>query len=1065
MRTKHILTALALPALFAACTADEFESVNVNNGGAQQARPTVGENFTLSTGNADTRYAAEETGSGIRLNFTQGDLLGAAIIDNYVPGKDPYDFEVIPSLAGNNPFEYQGGDQWTSNTTLGIGHYLFKYRYNPNDNNRAAATFELPTVQKLYTDENGEVDLTAAIKAGNMAIAAAVLTEGQQTADASLKNLFTYPKFQINFDNGERINTVSQVVLEYKTPITVKGGFNHKVVANLFADAPEGLEEEDYWDAETQSVDWDEVETSDFLIAENDAEAAAYIPYPANERTSKYIVVKFPKNTQMKLDANTKNKYVEARIMMPSVKNFLQLSDGTRGETVDITMYVYTDNGIYSAPIAESSFLFKETTTNEVLQGALGRGKGYNLTLNKNVLVKDNADNIVTTVEDWNALVRDFGASTNPVSVAIVGDEFAFDSETIFPTKSTFTVTTNLDVKGNVEISNVNMSGNTINVLEGATLTVNNTLANAYIVNEGTLNMAAEAVKVGNSYVAYDGVKSIENEATLNVVAGADAKFNLANVKGAKVVVAKDGKMAVNGYNEGEITNNGLVNTTGFTNKALDDNNKKIVPTPTITNNKGAQFVSVDGQMANNALIENNGELTCLNREGEIANTGELQSPEGAVTYITNNYGTIVVTEANPATLTIDEEIGIVKYTAEEASETFSNGYVNTVIASGDYEVKGTNTISLTLNGEGTLKANAASIDMLTVNGSTTLGANLTVAGLTVAENAMVNVPGAYTMTVTSDEYENYGRILVGGKFTAEKVLRSQGGNIQNQGTGEIRWQDDADKEGALKAAKENYEAALKDAITFWANYSYMGGKYTVDNLRYNIISGSKGNMTASQMFVEFVNANKDKEAIVALNEAVKAYNELEGSVTVTTSYDAVASAVVADNVTAVMALELEWDPSANTGRDDAHIYETLAAANAAFKGDVADGRVTVNQRLHKVVICSSNENFMPACSYVLTTEPLYQMFAYVEPIEQWSVTYPDDFTHYYTISEAYATHWSLTFVRDWISEIRATEINSSVVRDARDFVEDKDLWNASKAWTYSEKLIQGIVKDYVKKQ
>ena len=484
MRTKHILTALALPALFAACTADEFESVNVNNGGAQQARPTVGENFTLTTGNADTRYAAEETGSGIRLNFTQGDLLGAAIIDNYVPGKDPYDFEVIPSLAGNNPFEFQGGDQWTSNTRLGIGHYLFKYRYNPNDNNRAAATFELPTVQKLYTDENGEVDLTAAIEAGNMAIAATVLTEGQQTADASLKNLFTYPKVQINFDNGERVNTVSQVVLEYDKPITVKGGFNHKVVANLFADAPEGLEGKDYWDAETQSVDWDEVETSDFLIAENDAKAAAYIPYPANERTSKYIVVKFPKNTQVKLDANTKNKYVEARIMMPSVKNFLQLSDGTGGGTVDITMYVYTDNGIYSAPIAKSSFLFKETTTNEVLQGALGRGKGYNLTLNKNVLVKDNADNIVTTVEDWNALVRDFGASENPQSVAIVGDEFAFDSETIFPTKSTFTVTTNLDVKGDVEISNVNMDGNTINVLEGATLIERNKLIGGHNADE-----------------------------------------------------------------------------------------------------------------------------------------------------------------------------------------------------------------------------------------------------------------------------------------------------------------------------------------------------------------------------------------------------------------------------------------------------------------------------------------------------------------------------------------------------------------------------------------------------
>lgn len=279
MRTKHILTALALPAVFAACTADEFDSVNINNGDATQARPTVGENFTLNTSNADTRYAAEEGASGIRLNFTEDDQLGAAIIDNYNPDAgSPYEFEVIYSLAGNNPFEFQGGDQWTSSTTLGIGHYLFKFPYNPADNNRAAATFELPTVQKLYTNENGELDLTAAIEAGNMAVAATVLTEGQRNADVSLKNLFTYPKVQINFDNGEKVNTVSQVVLEYKDEITVKSGFNHKVVANLFADQPTGIENDEekginYWDEETQSINWDEVETTDFLLAESGEEA------------------------------------------------------------------------------------------------------------------------------------------------------------------------------------------------------------------------------------------------------------------------------------------------------------------------------------------------------------------------------------------------------------------------------------------------------------------------------------------------------------------------------------------------------------------------------------------------------------------------------------------------------------------------------------------------------------------------------------------------------------------------------------------------------------------------
>ena len=1061
MRTKHILTALALPAVFAACTADEFDSVNINNGDATQARPTVGENFTLNTSNADTRYAAEEGASGIRLNFTESDQLGAAIIDNYNPDvESPYEFDVIYSLAGNNPFEFQGGDQWTSSTTLGIGHYLFKFPYNPADNNRAAATFELPTVQKLYTNENGELDLTAAIEADNMAVAATVLTEGQRNADVSLKNLFTYPKVQINFDNGEKVNTVSQVVLEYKDEITVKGGFNHKVVANLFDDAPQGLIGKDYWDEETQSINWDEVETSDFLLAESGKEAK-FNPYPENERKSKYIVVKFPKNTQVKLDSNTKNKYVEARFMLPSVEDFNEYNVNV-GEEEKLTMYVYTDNGVYEAPFKPKSFIFKGTTTDETINGALGRGKGYNLTLNKAFLTKSNEQNIVTTVEDWNGLVEAYGSSKNSVPVAIVGDEFAFDSNTKFPSVSTFKVGTDVNVKGNVEIRNVNLGTNTINVLEGATLTVNNTLVAEKIVNEGTVNVIAKADKDKN---AYNGVQTIDNEATLNVAAGADAKFVLHNEKGAKVAVAEGGKMSVAGYNNGTIDVNGIMWTVnevmGFENKEIEERDEVILNTPTIKIYKDAQVVANAGKLANNGLVVNEGEFTCQSNAGTIVNNKELQSKEDAVSYITENNGKVVVEVANPTTLTINnEDKGIVEYTTGKSSEDFTGSDVNTVIATGDYEVRGGNLATLTLKGTGTLKVNAgANIGELDVDGNITLGENVKVGvnGLNIAEGAMINIPKGTELTVNTAEYENLGRILVGGTLEAKKVSQSVRGDVNNDG-GQITWKEDADKDDAMKVAKAKYENALVDAITHFASNS-IEGKYTVNNLNYDIINGKKGEQTADQLFVEYVAANQSVDAIKTLGTALATYQGYDPTITLTTGYSVAAAKVIADNEAKVEELDLAWTVSSYGTAEEAHIYTSEELAKDAFKAAVVKGDVNVSSTLHKVVICSSEKNFIPEGSYVLTTSEIYKMFDIIDDCKDNEGWKSLGFTYQY----GKASEWSLELAKNWISDVRQSSQTAMLVQDARDFITTNGIVDKSKTWKYQNNLIKGIANQYWK--
>ena len=848
MRTKHILTALALPALFAACTADEFETVN-QNAGLQEERAKVAENFTLLTSGIQTRYAVEG-GAGISFNFEKGDQIGAAIIDEYNPDADkPEDFIVIPSLAGNNPFEFQGGEEWASNTQLGIGHYLFMYPYNSANNNRAAVAYELPVIQELGAGAEG---LNAAVEKGNKAIAAAVLHEGEESVDISLKNIFTYPKLTINFDNGENVTTVSQIVLKANNEdnaFIVKGGFDHEVVAAMF-----GLDEEkgnsdfdgkDYYkqDKTTKKyyIDWDLVDTEDLLLAE-DGENKAYIPFKDGLK-SDYIIVKFPEGTKVQPATNTNNKYVEARIMMPTIEKF-----DDKELAGKYTLYVYTDNGVYSTAFAPASFSFSDTTDKEAIETALQRNKSNGLrleALNTEMNKKGDAGTIVTTLADWNDLVDRFGDTKQNQKIIIVGDDFAFDGakDIEWPETCTFTIDTNVTVKGNVEMKNVNVNG-TINVEKGATLTVNNTLSaekevefgkgededvetvevETKIVNEGTVVIAAEYDKAANDdnekiKNAYVGISSIVNEGALIINEKAKAEFALTNVQ--KAVVTNNGEVKLsNDYeyvdakgknergNNGTISNNGTLRTGNFTNvdPEIEDEGTEdevIKNMPVINNAKGARMVA-EGEFVNNATLVNEGTLACLNTTtGTITNKRVLDSKKGAVTYITNNDGKVIVYEAKPLTVTIDgvengqdTDAGIVEYETSAKSEDFKESLVNYVIASSDLTIA-----------DGT-------ISMLTFKGDATLTLAKP-AGTSTKEGKINGFNVEMTFTGTEDTYKNEGLILVGGTFSAEGVNVADGGDVQNNG-GVITWAESA----AVEEAEKNHTAAMKKMVQAQILYS-----------------------------------------------------------------------------------------------------------------------------------------------------------------------------------------------------------------------------------------------------
>ena len=75
MRTKHVLMAMALPALFAACTSDEFMEQPAQ--GNLDGRAVLGNLQVNVADDATTRFAWEN----LKWSFEDGDQFGAAVTD------------------------------------------------------------------------------------------------------------------------------------------------------------------------------------------------------------------------------------------------------------------------------------------------------------------------------------------------------------------------------------------------------------------------------------------------------------------------------------------------------------------------------------------------------------------------------------------------------------------------------------------------------------------------------------------------------------------------------------------------------------------------------------------------------------------------------------------------------------------------------------------------------------------------------------------------------------------------------------------------------------------------
>lgn len=697
MKTKHILTAMALPALFAACTADDI--VSPDNGLQQDQRAKLSKDFVLNVNNeVESRYAVVEGATGLKFNFEEGDKIGANLIDSYEPGEgynsttwdkeDPATWKIIKTVAPALPFINEGGVWKSANEDLGIGNYLFTNPFNPADKNRAAAGYELPVVVQ-YSSENPN----AHIEAYNKAVAAQITYEGQTSANADLKNIFAYPMIRINFDKKLDVKKVTKVVLARNytvtttsngsststivegTPFIYKGAFNHQAVAKMFNPATlEAYLKENK--KNTKESYWAQFQTSDFIIDEKDDDNGAdkgswETLQNAIDGAKDYADIKTTPYFIYEMDETVVANSIDVRFIIPSIADLSNVPDDEK-----ITMYVCTDKGNFEMQLTDkSNYQFSESTLVALKNAAMQRNTSYTLRTKANALVDSpNAsiffNNVVSTAADWNKLVEEYGdlrkyakdyteSDQDDLIVNIISDKFALTSDLKMPEVAEFIIKSDVNVEGEVTLKNITVKEGKLIVKKDATLTTDPTLDAASVEVEvgGELVFAAEYNK-DEELVAYDAITTVHNHGTVTVPAGVIAEFTLQNADkdavlnvgaaASRAAEVAEAKAILAGYNYGTVNNYSVIDAVGFTNEAAAEKNgeeetgyeydteaQEWNGTPTVKN--FATF-NAKGSVANKGLFENHSVLTSnFVGAAEFANTGVLDIKSGAETYIDLN--------------------------------------------------------------------------------------------------------------------------------------------------------------------------------------------------------------------------------------------------------------------------------------------------------------------------------------------------------------------------------------------------------------------------------------------
>ena len=241
---------MALASIFAACTQDEFETVN--GADALAGRKSIGKvTFTEAP---STRWNVDNFNSILP---EAGDGYSLLLVDVPRQGLDgqhvyPIDnYELVRDVQTNYVFKTSDGVHFNNDAELVEGNYLFVAPAQEGKLDRKTVEITLPTEQNLSLDANGKLDPLSAIKefakSGHpFYIGHRFLSEGGAVSTPRMLNLFAFPEITIKntVRATERTPILKQVILKRpkaEEPFVVNATLNTveaaKALTNEYFDA------------------------------------------------------------------------------------------------------------------------------------------------------------------------------------------------------------------------------------------------------------------------------------------------------------------------------------------------------------------------------------------------------------------------------------------------------------------------------------------------------------------------------------------------------------------------------------------------------------------------------------------------------------------------------------------------------------------------------------------------------------------------------------------------------------------------------------------------------------
>lgn len=643
MRTRNlVVSAIALPLFFTACTQDEFVSGENSSNPALANRKTV-ENVTINMSEPDTRMVFDG-GYQWELN----DQFGACLMDEYADinnlGTWWEDFTLVDYIQTNYPFTRQENKKWTSEAVMQEGNYFFYYPYNYNfGGKRTPIRLTVPTEQYVADGESASSVLDNQLFVGYAPILA---EEGKESESLSLKMqpLLAFPAFNLK-NVGTGSLTVYRIAFaaDNKTWPTV---YEIKPASGGFANSTfEGLDDDDQR-AEIQktvsSVSGEETSRVTVTFGEEGIELSsqeamwAYIMLPPSANLVNPKLYIYTDAGLGIADLSEAHTDAGTNVGATNITNDRALTDFDYNDGAAV--YITFDNtamdqpfnmGVNNTTDLENLVYWSRNNTSASLKATV---VGDQVEISKNVydMLADN-NNLILTVTC---------ASAGSATVTIPADAPANALDRVKFEN------VNIVNKANVTL-NGNVGGNQLTNEAFITLNGNNySLSNA-IVNNGTLTF--QAADGGDMTVTLNYQQVITNNAAGTIVVATDVDVPSSGISNNGTLTINQGaELAARIHNKKAATGNGTLNVNGsWTSRWTSYNN-------------GTVNVSATGSIA----VENQtgGSYGFTNNKGNLIKNG------GVVNGVINN-GTIEMTSANARLVTATSSTG-------EINNTVGSNYV-----------------------------------------------------------------------------------------------------------------------------------------------------------------------------------------------------------------------------------------------------------------------------------------------------------------------------------------------------------------------------------------------------